>query len=383
MGFNMKEYVSSVFQPFSFKKGITLRNRIIMAPMTTWSATSDGNISEQELAFYRSRGNAVGMVVTGCTSVMANGIGFMNEFSAYDDCFIPSLTNLAQYAKNGGAMAILQIFHAGNKAIPELVPNADVVSASTSQARPGPFNDGNTISRAMTEKEITEVILAFGETTRRAIEAGFDGVEIHGAHGFLLQNFLSPHYNQRTDQWGGSLENRMRFPLEVIQEVQRVIKQYAKTPFLLGYRISPEEAEATGLRIHETYKFLDKLIDHEIDYIHASLFNISEAKPIDSTDEETIAQLIVKHVNQRVPVIAAGSINSFEQANHAMSLGLSLVAVGRGLVINPNWVELAQAGQGEQIENVVQESKVSQLYIPDGLWNMMKITQGWFSIQNN
>ncbi|MBB5498787.1 hypothetical protein [Paraburkholderia sp. MM5384-R2] len=110
------------------------------------------------------------------------------------------------------------------------------------------------------------MIRAFGQATRRAIEAGFDGIELHDAHGFLIQNFFSPLFNQRTDHWGGSLESRMRFPFAVVQEVRRVIAAHAKRPFLVGYRISPEEAGEGALRIDDTFVLIDRLIASGVDY---------------------------------------------------------------------------------------------------------------------
>ena len=217
----------SLFSPFMLTEKIKLRNRIVMAPMTTWSANPDGTISEQELEFYKRRSQNVGLVITGCTYVTPSGIGFTHEFAAYDDRFINSLEKLAAAAKSGGAPAILQIFHAGNKAIPELVPNNDVISASASSVKSGDFMKRVVQSREMTENEIQETIRAFGDVTKRAIKAGFDGVELHGAHGFLLQNFFSPLFNQRNDRWGGDLEGRMRFPLAVLQEVKNVVYEYA------------------------------------------------------------------------------------------------------------------------------------------------------------
>jgi 2,4-dienoyl-CoA reductase-like NADH-dependent reductase (Old Yellow Enzyme family) len=133
-------------------------------------------------------------VITGCTHVLPNGIGFTDEFASYDDGFVPSLRRLAAAAKSGGAPAVLQIFHAGNKAVPELVPGGEVVSASAVTTEAGPFSPPVT-PRALTHDEILDAVRAFGETTRRAIEAGFDGIELHGAHGFLIQNFLSPRFN--------------------------------------------------------------------------------------------------------------------------------------------------------------------------------------------
>lgn len=145
----MTNKYSSLFSPFMLTDKIKLRNRIVMAPMTTWSANPDGTISQQELEFYKRRSQNVGLVITGCTYVTPSGIGFTNEFAAYDDRFMKSLEELATAAKSGGAPAILQIFHAGNKAIPELVPNNDVISASASNIKSGDFMKKEVQSREM------------------------------------------------------------------------------------------------------------------------------------------------------------------------------------------------------------------------------------------
>ncbi|SUY94668.1 NADPH dehydrogenase [Comamonas testosteroni] len=210
----------TLFQPFAFANGLTPRNRVVMAPMTTWSANPDGTISEQELAYYRPAYRAwawCSRVAPMCSP--AASASPMNS-RPMTTASSPALRKLAQAAKSGGAPAVLQIFHAGNKAVPSLIPKGELVSASSLAAPKGPFNDGKLASRALSHEEILAVIRDFGEATRRAIEAGFDGVELHGAHGFLIQNFLSPLFNQRTDSWGGSLESRMRFPLEVVREVR-------------------------------------------------------------------------------------------------------------------------------------------------------------------
>ncbi|MCO7256422.1 NADH-dependent flavin oxidoreductase [Dickeya oryzae] len=371
---------SGLLQPFAFKNGLTLRNHVVMAPMTTWSANPDGTISDQEVAYYRARVNGVGMVVTGCTHVTPDGIGFTDEFAGYDDRFIPSLRRLAQAAKSGGAPAILQIFHAGNKALPHLVPNGRVVSASALRVPPSPFNNAEVTSHALSEKEIEEIIMAFGEATRRAIEAGFDGIELHGAHGFLIQNFFSPMFNQRDDEWGGSLENRIRFPLAVVREAQRVIAEHAKRPFLLGYRISPEEADEGALRINDSYVLIDRLIEAGIDYLHASLFDIPNARPADYTGERTTAELLVEHVADRIPLVAAGLIRTPSDAEKALSTGLSLVAVGQGLVMNPTWVELTGEGREAEIATALDADRVPLLAIPDKLWGVIQVMKGWFPV---
>jgi len=374
---------SQLFEPFSFPNGMPLRNHVVMAPMTTWSANDDGTVSDEEITYYRHRTQGVGLAITGCTHVTANGVGFTGEFASYDDKFLPSLRRLADAAKSGGAPAVLQIFHAGNKAEAGLVPGGDVVSASDIPVAAGPFNPGGVTPRPLSHDEILDVIAAFGAATRRAIEAGFDGIELHGAHGFLIQNFFSPLYNQRSDEWGGSLENRMRFPLAVVLEVKRVIGELAKRPFLLGYRISPEESEDGGLRIGDAYRLIDRLIDTGVDYVHASLSNVLEAKPVDGVGDRTIAELIATRVAGRVPVIAAGQIRAPEQAMRALDLGLSLIAIGQGLVINPNWVELSKSGREHQIEVAVRTSNVPEIELPAKLWGVIQAAKGWFKVDDD
>lgn len=374
----------SLFSPFMLTEKIKLRNRIVMAPMTTWSANPDGTISEQELEFYKRRSQNVGLVITGCTYVTPSGIGFTHEFAAYDDRFINSLEKLAAAAQSGGAPAILQIFHAGNKAIPELVPNNDVISASASSVKSGDFMKRVVQSREMTENEIQETIRAFGDVTKRAIKAGFDGVELHGAHGFLLQNFFSPLFNQRNDRWGGDLEGRMRFPLAVLQEVKNVVYEYATKPFAIGYRISPEESVTGGLRIEDTYKLLDRLISSGISYIHTSLVSINDSYPVESPNGPRTIELILNHIAGRVPVIAAGKIRTPSQAQEAISTGLPLVAIGKGLVINPEWVTLAESGRGHEIQTTLNPQLVPELTIPDKLWDQIQTSKGtgWFPLMD-
>ncbi len=374
----------SLFSPFMLTEKIKLRNRIVMAPMTTWSANPDGTISEQELEFYKRRSQNVGLVITGCTYVTPSGIGFTHEFAAYDDRFINSLEKLAAAAQSGGAPAILQIFHAGNKAIPELVPNNDVISASASSVKNGDFMKRVVQSREMTENEIQETIRAFGDVTKRAIKAGFDGIELHGAHGFLLQNFFSPLFNQRNDRWGGDLEGRMRFPLVVLQEVKNVVYEYATKPFAIGYRISPEESATGGLRIEDTYKLLDRLISSGISYIHTSLVSINDSYPVESPNGPRTIELILNHIAGRVPVIAAGKIRTPSQAQEAISTGLPLVAIGKGLVINPEWVTLAESGRGHEIQTTLNPQLVPELTIPDKLWDQIQASKGtgWFPLMD-
>ncbi|WHY58570.1 NADH-dependent flavin oxidoreductase [Peribacillus simplex] len=371
----MNQKYSKLFESFTFRSGITIKNRVVMAPMTTWSSNDDLTISDEEVKYYKQRVNGVGLVITGCTHVTPNGQGFTNEFAGDNDEFIPSLRKLAEAAKSGGSPAILQIFHAGNKALPGL----DVVSASRLQ--PEATALGTTAeTRELSHEEILSIIRAFGDTTRRAIEAGFDGIEIHGAHGFLIQNFWSPATNQRTDQWGGSLENRLRFPLAIIEEIKNVIEKHATKPFILGFRFSPEESsKVDGLRMKDTYKLIDFLIEQNLDYIHASLDNVS-SKPVDSQDEKTRLELILERANGKVPVLAAGSMITPDDALKAMDLGLPFVAIGHALIMNPDWVEKVANGLEDEVASELDVSKLDQLNIPEKLWNVIQASPGWFNI---
>lgn len=373
----MNKY-NKLFSPLSFNKGISLKNRIVMSPMTTWASNEDFTISDEEVEYYHKRVNGVGLVITGCTHVTPNGIGFTHEFAGYDDTFLPSLKKLAKATKSGGAPAILQMFHAGNKAIPGLIPNGEVVSASDVPSGPILLFEKENLPKELSENEILEIIKAFGETTRRAIEAGFDGVEIHGAHGFLLQNFISPFFNTRNDQWGGTLENRLRLSLEILKEVKDVVSRYADRPFLIGYRISPEEFPQQTYGLPDTFILMDKLIAEKIDYLHFSLLDAVNQKPIDSEfSEQPISVVLNNYVNNRVPVLVAGGITTPAMADQVLDYGVSMVAIGRTLIINPNWVALVESGEEEKITSVLKLDTVEEKKIPAKLVAIFEALKDW------
>ena len=373
----MNKETKKLFENFEFNTGIKTKNKIVMAPMTTWASNDDYTVADDEIRHYEARSSNIGMIITGCTRVMANGIGFTNEYASYNDSFLPGLEKLAIAAKRDGALAILQIYHAGNKAIIDFIPDGTPVSASAVALTPSAFYAGGVVPHELTHDELLDMIKAFGETTQRAIKAGFDGIELHGAHGFLLQNFFSPYYNQRTDYWGGTPEKRMNFALEILKEVKNVIAKYADRPFLVGFRISAEEPES--YRVKDTFSFIDKLIEAGIDYLHVSLADLLHQKPMDEQDgNETILELVLSQVDQRIPVISAGGIKQANDAAEALNLGLSMVAVGHALIINPNWVELIE--KGEIANEVLSMSKADELAVPKKLQNFINVAKGFFQV---
>lgn len=371
---------SPLFQQLTFRSGLQVHNRIVMAPMTNWSSHPDGSVSDAELRYYERRSGQVGMVITACVYVTPNGKGFHGEFAADRDEMIPSLKQLASTIKEKGSKAILQIYHGGRECPAELVPARDVVSSGNV---PSPQNP-TIIPRALTDEEIDSIIKDFGAATRRAIEAGYDGVEIHGANGYLFQQFFSPHANNRDDQWGGSLTKRMAFPLAVVDEVKRVVAEHSKGAFAVGYRFSPEEAESPGITMSDTLEFVDALAARELDYLHVSLMDFwSHPRSGDKRDHPRI-KIINDKINGRVPLIGVGAIRTAEEALKAYETGIPLIALGRELIIEPDWVQKIQDGQDVDVTLSLSKDTQEALVIPDPMWKtIVNSPPGWFPIREH
>ncbi|MBT2282935.1 NADH-dependent flavin oxidoreductase [Paenibacillus polymyxa] len=370
----MNPKFNQMFEQVSLPTGITLKNRIVLAPMTHMSSNADGTISDAELAYYARRTGGAGMSITAVGHVTETGIGFPAQFGVYDDRFIPGLKKLADTMKQQGSVAVLQIFHAGRLTPEQAVPVGQVVAPSAvASERPG-----SPEPRELTDTEITSIIKDFGEATRRAIEAGFDGVEIHGANGYLIQQFFSPHSNRREDRWGGSTQKRLTFPLAVVDEIQKVVAEHTKLPFIIGYRFSPEEPETPGLTMEDTYALVDVLKDKKLDYLHVSLNEFWSKPRRGEADTRSRMEFILDRVNGKLPVIGVGSIHTADQAAEALQTGVPLLAIGRELIIEPDWVEKIESGREEDIETILTKSDQERLVIPDGLWNAIIHTPGWF-----
>lgn len=373
----MNPQYKPLFEPFTFPNGMSVKNRIALAPMTNFSSHPDGTVSDAEVEYYVRRSGGVGTVITACTYVTPNGKGFHGEFAADRDEMIPSLRRLASAIRESGAKAVLQIFHGGRECPPELVPNGETVSASDV----APDREGAPKPRPLTDAEIEEIIRAFGETTRRAIEAGYDGVEIHGANGYLLQQFYSPHTNRREDRWGGTREKRMAFPLAVVDAVQQAVKEHAKELFLVGYRFSPEEPETPGLTMEDTLALVDALAGKNLDYLHVSLMDFWSQARRGADPERTRMDLIRERAGDRVPVMGVGSLHTADEALKALQTGIPLLALGRELIIEPDWVEKIAEGREAEIRTVLSPGDQKRLVMPDPLWQAILNTPGWFPVE--
>lgn len=364
---------------FKLKDNVILRNRVVVAPMTTWAANKDLTVSDQEAEYYAERSAEAGMVITGCTFFEPDGQGFDNEFYAGSDDYIPSLRKMADAIKSGGSKAILQIFHAGRMAMPGKGPLKSASAVKPTHNAFGMEVDIDT-PEEMSAEEIETFIEGFGEATRRAIEAGFDGIEIHGANTFLIQQFYSGDSNRREDQWGGSRETRLNFPLALIKAANKAKKKHGDESFIIGYRFSPEEIEPKGITLDDTLHLVDRLADEEVDYLHASLGHYRQTSMRDKDDKRIVGKLIAEKINGRKPFIGVGKIATKEDAEDAMTnVGYDMVALGHAMVTDPQWV--SKVRNDREVERFIDPDSYREKKIPDGLMSAIKSMPGWFEVK--
>ncbi|MGI2329123.1 NADH-dependent flavin oxidoreductase [Planococcus sp. YIM B11945] len=365
----MKSEFNALFEEITLPNGVVLNDRLGVAPMTTYSGNPDGTVSDEELVYYRRRSNIGSLFISACIAVSENGIAFPNQFVAFKEDVLPRLTQMANEMKAGGNKAILQMQHGGRQGQPELIAAHETVAPSAiggAADKPGP--------RALTAEEITDIIRDFGVTTQRAIEAGFDGVEIHGANTYLIQQFVSEMTNRREDEWGGSLESRLKFPLAVLAEVKRVVAELATEEFIIGYRVSPEEYSELGVgyTIEETKILTEKLIEGGIHYLHVSLMDFKK-RPHNEEINGSIVEILSQQIAGRVAFVVVGSIKKPEDAVAALEEGADIVVMGRQALVDPEWTTKVKLSKEDEIfENIPQE-RIGKLDIPGPLWQLMSM----------
>lgn len=368
----MTEY--TFLQPYNFKnKAVQLKNRIVIPPMTEQLSFEDGTVTSDEIAYYAQHTGGAGLFITATANVNALGKGFEGELSIADDRFIPSLSRLAAAMKQNGTKAVIQIFSAGRMSNSKILRGEQPVSASAVAAE----RPDAQVPRELTPAEIEQTIKDFGLATKRAIEAGFDGVEVHGANTFLLQQFFSPHSNRRTDAWGGSLEKRMKFPLAVVQEVAQVIAQYAPKSFLLGYRLSPEELENPGITLDDTLQLIDELKQYPIDYLHVSQGDVWKTPSRDSKSTVVVNEAIKQRLAGAMPLIVVGGIKTPQQAQKA-SEEFDLVAMGHESIWEPKWVQKVQSHEEQAIRYRLVQADMEDLGIKPSFLEQIAETMGGY-----
>ena len=356
---------STILSPFTLPNGSELKNRLLMAPMTTCSGYFDGTVSSELVEYYRVRAGSIGTIIVECCFIDDLGLAFPGAIGINNDAKIAGLAKIAAAIQAEGSKAILQIYHGGRMVDPLLIGGRTPVAPSA-VAAPRP---GAATPRALTGEEVAAPIARFGDGVRRALQAGFDGVEIHGANTYLIQQFYSPNSNQRTDEWGGSRDNRAKFPLAVLDITHKMARQYADDAFIIGYRFSPEELEEPGIRFEDTMYLLEKLAARGLDYLHFSL-GASLRPSINDTRDPT--PLIEKYCALRsealaqVPVMGVGGVVNLADAEEGIRHGYDLIAVGRATIAWPDWTD--RIARGDTLELFIDSTQREALNIPEPLW---------------
>ena len=328
-----------LFDPITLRSGTVLPNRIVLAPMTNGQSLEDGRLGDDELHWLARRADGgFGLIETCAAYVALDGKAWEGELGIDRDDDLPGLARLAAGIRDAGAIGMVQLFHGGVRATRKL-SGEQVWSASTWQ------EDGPTfeVPRAGTTDDIARVIVRFADAAARAQQAGFDGVELHGAHGYLICQFLSRTQNTRTDGWGGDLTGRAR----LIREIMRAVRARCGTRFAVGVRLSLEDwGSAKGMDLDDNVQVARWLVDDGADFIHASLWS-ADKNTAKYPDKHPITMLRAA-LPADIPVIACGSLWTRGSPERAMSRGADLIALGRAGILNPDWPKLVRAG-GEPI----------------------------------
>lgn len=319
-----------MFTPFEIKNA-TIPNRIVMPPMCMYSATEDGYVTNWHRVHYGARAvGGVGLIILEATAVEKRGRLSNRDLGIWDDSHIEGLAELVDLCKAHGSVVGIQIAHGGRKSWGD-----DLVAPSALA-----FPD-QAVPHALSISEIQDVVESWRQAARRAEAAGFKLLQIHAAHGYLIHEFLSPLSNQRTDEYGGSLENRMRFLLEIVEAVQSEWPQ--KKP--LSVRLSAVDYLEGGLTIEDTVAISRVLKAKGVDLMDISSGGLLPARiELAPGYQVPFAEAVKK--GAEIPTIAVGLITTPELAQEILSNGhADFVALGRELLRNPYWVLQAKPDQ--------------------------------------
>lgn len=329
-----------VFTPFKIKNH-TIRNRLAVAPMTRISSPGDSIPRQDVLDFLVRRAeNGAGIVYTeGIVTDYESSQGYPRQARMLTQRQIDAWTPVVQNIKDYGALAIMQAFHCGRVASPDINPAGRIIAPSPiAPKQSNPLtNEPYTVPDEMSRFDIDHVINSFVETAKGAMAAGFDGFELHGAHGYLINQFLSAYSNKRPDEYGGPLENRFRFVREMIRAVREVIPDNK----LLTFRISDwgiVDKEVSLFETREEWQQLIKLLDKEpIDILSLSTYNFRDKA---FGTEQTMAQLTREATH--LPLMLCGKIYDHDSAVEALR-NSDIAVSAKSFLLNPNWVEDVRA----------------------------------------
>ena len=360
-----------LFDKYILNNNKEVPSHLTIAPLTIMGSNPDGTISDEERNYLSQRAKNIGLYILGATAVNQEGIAFPNQPRAFSDKDLPSLEERAQIIKAQGALAINQIHHGGVLAdIKYSGTNVVAVSAEI-------YNEGLTKKdikmgnekKQLNNEDILKIINDFAYATELSIKAGFDGIEIHGANNYLLQQFYSGYYNKRTDEWGGSLEKRMRFPLEVVDACCKIRDKYNKPEFIIGYRLSPEEPFENGITMTETLALVRALVKKPIQYIHVSQKNFFQKTRRGEGIGVERLKVIHQETRGKVALIGVGGLYSYNDFNKALkSEFVEFIGTGRASMLNKDLGILLKEQREKEI-NLRLDPVHPEIYsIPNLLW---------------
>ena len=311
--------MKDLFEPLTFNSGTTLKNRFMLAPLTNTQSHVDGKLSDDEYRWLTMRAQGgFGLTMTCAAHVQAVGQGFPGQLGVFSDDHLEGLTKLANGIKAENSLAVVQLHHAGMRSPADLIGQAPVC----------PSDHADTSSVGLSGEGVQQLIEDFICGAERAEKAGFDGVEIHGAHGYILAQFLSGTINQRQDQFGGCIENRMR----PITEIINGIRARCRPDFLLGLRLSPERFDVHLPDIIEVAK--NVLSAGKIDFLDMSLWDSFKEPEDQAFKGRTLLSYFTELERGTIALGIAGKLRNPEEVNQAMAANIDFVMLGRAAILH-------------------------------------------------
>ena len=322
---------AALLSPLTLAHGPALKNRIALAPLTNLQSHPDGTLSDDEFKWltWRAKGG-FSLTMTCAAHVQRIGQGFPGQLGAFGDQHLEGLTRLAAKIREYGSVAVVQLHHAGMRSPKDLIGEAPVC----------PSDNEETGARALSLAEVEQLRDDFIAAAVRCEKAGFQGVEIHGAHGYILAQFLSPEINLRADRYGGSLENRARILHEIIDGV----RAQTGPDFSLGLRISPERF---GLKLAEIISLArDVLAGGRLDYLDLSLWDYAK-EPVEAEFQgRTLMSYFAELPRGETRVGCAGKIMTPADAEACLANGMDFVLLGRAAILHHDWPNRLAADPG-------------------------------------
>lgn len=321
----------SPFESVTFRRGPAMANRLMLAPLTNSQSHADGTLSDDEFHWLQMRAEGgFGLTMTCAAHVQAIGQGFSGQLGVWSDAHVEGLTRLATALNATGTVSYVQLHHAGNRAPAELTGLQPVC----------PSDDPATGARALTTAEVQEVAAAFVAAARRAELAGFHGVELHGAHGYLICQFLSPELNQRDDEFGGSLENRSRLLFDIVDG----IRNECGDDFALAVRLSPERF---GIRTAEIVEVYQRLVSSgQVDLIDMSLWDVNRRLDTEGFEGRGLMEIFAEQPRGDVRLGAAGKIHDPADVQRVLDAGVDIAVLGRVAILHHNYPQLLEHDAG-------------------------------------